>query len=185
MSATTAASSAAVQSPQKISVLFVCLGNICRSTMAEGVFRSIVKDKSSPYYNLIDKVDSCGTAGYHSGDEPDDRTMSTLEGHGIMDYTHSARRLRDSDFRDFDYIFAMDDANLRDIERRRDGSKNSTSSTARIMLFGEFSGTNRKEVVQDPYYVGRNAFEKAFEQCKRFSTNFLQQRFPEITTTTA
>ncbi|KAI0003890.1 LMWPc-domain-containing protein [Xylariaceae sp. FL0662B] len=165
---------------QKISVLFVCLGNICRSTMAEGVFRSIVKDKSSPYYNLIDKVDSCGTGGYHVGDEPDSRTLSTLEDHGITDYTHGARRFRDSDFRDFDYIFAMDHGNLVDIERWRARSKKPLSSKAQVMLFGEFSGTGRKEVVQDPYYVGRDSFEKAFEQCKRFSTNFLKATFPNV-----
>ena len=58
---TAAAAGAAAQSPQKISVLFVCLGNICRSTMAEGVFKSLTKDKDSPYYDVIGEVDSCGT----------------------------------------------------------------------------------------------------------------------------
>ena len=55
------AAGASAQSPQKTSVLFVCLGNICRSTMAEGVFRSLTKDKASPYYHVIGEVDSCGT----------------------------------------------------------------------------------------------------------------------------
>lgn len=93
MSTATAANAADGAHPQKISVLFVCLGNICRSTMAEGVFRSIVKDSSSPYYNFVDKVDSCGTGGYHTGDEPDSRTMSTLADHGITNYMHAARRV--------------------------------------------------------------------------------------------
>ncbi|OTA54807.1 LMWPc-domain-containing protein [Hypoxylon sp. EC38] len=179
MSGTTEASGADAH-PPKISVLFVCLGNICRSTMAEGVFRSIVKDKSSPYYDLIDKVDSCGTGGYHTGDEPDSRTMSTLADHGIKNYTHAARRVRDSDFRDFDYIFAMDNGNLEDLERWRNRSHKLSSSKAKVMLFGEFSGTGRKEIVQDPYYGSRNGFEKAYEQCKRFSTNFLEQTFPDV-----
>ncbi|KAI2606331.1 phosphotyrosine protein phosphatases I [Hypoxylon fragiforme] len=169
--------SSSAANSEKASVLFVCLGNICRSTMAEGVFRSIVKDKSSPYYNLIDKVDSCGTGGYHTGDEPDERTMSTLADNGITNYKHGARKLRDSDFRDFDYIFAMDTANLMDLERWKERSKKPIK--AKVMLFGEFSGTGRKEVVQDPYYIGLEAFEKAFEQCKRFSTNFLEQTFPD------
>lgn len=69
-----------------------------------------------------------------------------------------------------------------DLERWKDRGKKSSSSKAQVMLFGEFSGTGRKEVVQDPYYVGRDAFEKAFEQCKRFSTNFLQQTFPDVDT---
>ncbi|KAI2618229.1 phosphotyrosine protein phosphatases I [Hypoxylon sp. NC1633] len=170
--------------PQKISVLFVCLGNICRSTMAEGVFRSIVKDKSSPYYNLVDRVDSCGTGGYHTGDEPDSRTMSTLADKGITNYVHAARKLRDNDFRDFDYIFAMDNGNLTDLQRWRDRSKKTPSFKAQVRLFGEFSGTGRKEVVQDPYYDGQHAFEKAFEQCRRFSTNFLEQTFPTVHKTT-
>ncbi|KAI1397094.1 LMWPc-domain-containing protein [Hypoxylon fuscum] len=182
MSSTTAASGVP-ETPQKISVLFVCLGNICRSTMAEGVFRSIVKDKSSPYYNLIDKVDSCGTGGYHTGDGPDDRTMSTLEDNGITNYVHAARRLRDSDFQNFDYIFAMDNSNLMDLERWKDRSKKLSSAKAQVMLFGEFSGTGRKEVMQDPYYVGRDAFEKAFEQSRRFSRNFLERIFPDVTKT--
>ncbi|KAI3326399.1 LMWPc-domain-containing protein [Xylariaceae sp. AK1471] len=162
----------------KVSVLFVCLGNICRSTMAEGVFRSIVEDPSSPYYNLIDTVDSCGTGGYHIGDEPDSRTLSTLKDNGIINYKHAARKLRDSDFRDFDYIFAMDNSNLSDLARWR--SRKKADDKAKIMLFGEFSGTGRKEVVQDPYYIGRDAFEKAYEQCRRFSDNFLAATFPDV-----
>lgn len=77
--------------PDQISVLFVCLGNICRSTMAEGVFQSMAKKE--PYKGLIGKIDSCGTGGYHIGEGPDDRTMSTLEDHGITDYVHAARKV--------------------------------------------------------------------------------------------
>lgn len=71
----------------------------------------------------------------------------------------------------------MDTANLMDLERWKERSKKPIK--AKVMLFGEFSGTGRKEVVQDPYYIGLEAFEKAFEQCKRFSTNFLEQTFPD------
>ncbi|GAP82394.2 putative low molecular weight phosphotyrosine protein phosphatase [Rosellinia necatrix] len=146
--------------------------------MAEGVFRSIVKDPSSPYYNLIGTVDSCGTGGYHVGDDPDSRTMATLEANGITNYRHAARRLRDSDFREFDYIFAMDNSNYSDI--RRWHSRKATDGKAQVMLFGEFSGTSRKEVIQDPYYTGGDAFQKTYEQCQRFSGNFLATTFPEI-----
>ncbi|KAI8630027.1 phosphotyrosine protein phosphatase I superfamily [Xylariaceae sp. FL1651] len=169
-------------SGDKISVLFVCLGNICRSTMAEGVFRSIVQDPTSPYHNLVGRVDSCGTGGYHVGDEPDSRTLSTLKDNGITNYKHAARRLRDSDFRDFDYIFAMDQGNLSDLERWR--NKKKADDKAQVMLFGEFSGTGRKEIVQDPYYVGHDAFEKTYEQCRRFSKNFLAVTFPDVTPST-
>jgi low molecular weight phosphotyrosine protein phosphatase len=76
---------------ENVSVLFVCLGNICRSTMAEGVFKSLVS--KAPYNALVTHVDSCGTAAYHVGSRPDSRTMSTLEDNGIVDYVHAARQV--------------------------------------------------------------------------------------------
>lgn len=76
---------------QPVSVLFVCLGNICRSTMAEGIFQSLAKKPQ--YQGRIKKIDSCGTAGYHVGDDPDDRTMAVLEEHGITDYIHKGRKV--------------------------------------------------------------------------------------------
>ena len=81
-----------------------------------------------------------------------------------------------SDFDKFDYIFAMDRSNLSDIERARKGKAN---SKAKVMLFGEYSGTGRAEVVSDPYYGGQNGFEKAYEQATRFSKNFLAELFPD------
>ncbi|KAI0390258.1 phosphotyrosine protein phosphatase I superfamily [Xylariaceae sp. FL0594] len=162
---------------EKVNVLFVCLGNICRSTMAEGVFQSMVKDPSSPYHGLIGTVDSCGTGGYHIGDEPDSRTLATLRANGITNYRHEARKLCNSDFSDFDYIFAMDRSNLSDIQRWR---RNKTDDRAKIMLFGEFSGTGRAEVVEDPYYIGGDSFKKTYEQCRRFSENFLSTTFPQV-----
>lgn len=77
---------------QPISVLFVCLGNICRSTMAEGIFQSLAN--KPPYQGRVKKIDSCGTGAYHVGEGPDDRTMATLEEHGITDYVHRARKVR-------------------------------------------------------------------------------------------
>ncbi|CAK7568474.1 MAG: Low molecular weight phosphotyrosine protein phosphatase [Sporothrix epigloea] len=168
--------------PEKISVLFCCMGNICRSTMAEGVFRAMVKKE--PYRGLVAKVDSCGTISYHTGDSPDDRTMETLAAHGITDYTHRARTLQAADFDRFDYIFAMDHQNLKDLtqyKRRKPDCK------AQIMLFGAYatpdgpdSSNTTHEVISDPYYGGRDGFQKAYEQTTRFSKNFLQARFPEV-----
>lgn len=82
-----------------------------------------------------------------------------------------------SDFDKFDYIFAMDRANLSDLQRiqqRKPGSK------AKVMLFGEYSGTGKAEVISDPYYGGRQGFEKAYEQAVRFSENFLRDEFPNV-----
>ncbi|QPH04766.1 hypothetical protein C2857_002029 [Epichloe festucae Fl1] len=154
---------------EPVSVLFVCLGNICRSTMAEGIFQNLAKQPQ--YKGKIGKIDSCGTAAYHAGDEPDSRTLSTLEDNGITDYDHAARRFKTSDFDSFDYVFAMDRSNLSDLNRLQKGCPD---AKAKVMLFGEFSGTGKAEIVNDPYYGGRDGFEKAFEQCSRFSKNFLK-----------
>ncbi|CZT05108.1 probable low molecular weight phosphotyrosine protein phosphatase 2 [Rhynchosporium agropyri] len=160
--------------PEPISVLFVCLGNICRSTMAEGIFRSIVS--KPPYKSLIGLVDSCGTGAYHTGSSPDSRTMSTLEDNGITDYEHAARKVHVSDFEKFDYIFAIDRDNLHDLQRihKRGGGK------AKVMLFGEFAGKKKAEEVDDPYYGARDGFEVAYEQCMRFTKNFLKDIFPDV-----
>ncbi|CAG8949933.1 hypothetical protein HYFRA_00004264 [Hymenoscyphus fraxineus] len=161
-------------STDQISVLFVCLGNICRSTMAEGVFRSLVS--KPPYQALIANVDSCGTGAYHIGSSPDSRTMSTLRENGIGDYVHAARKIRKEDFGEFDYVFAMDRDNLHDLKRihERSGGK------AKVMLFGEYAGKKKAEEVDDPYYGARDGFDIAYEQCMRFSHNFLKEVFPDV-----
>lgn len=202
---------------EPVSVLFVCLGNICRSPMAEGIFQNLAKQPEVG--GRIGRIDSCGTgvfelgmekeailltvaiAAYHSGEPPDDRTMATLEANGITDYDHLARRVcchpplstqsaavhnlrltnvglqfHPSDFNKFDYIFAMDRSNLSDLHRLQ---KNNPDSKAKVMLFGEFSGTKRPEIVNDPYYGGNEGFSKAFEQCSRFSKNFLKEILEE------
>lgn len=143
--------------------------------MAEGVFQSMARKE--PYRDLVAEIDSSGTGGYHIGEGPDDRTMSTLESHGITDYVHAARKVNASDFDKFDYIFAMDRSNLSDLQRiqqRKQGSK------AKVMLFGEYSGSGKAEIINDPYYGGRQGFEKAYEQATRFSTNFLREVFPDV-----
>ncbi|KAK4140607.1 cmgc mapk erk1 protein kinase [Dichotomopilus funicola] len=160
--------------PDQLSVLFVCLGNICRSTMAEGVFQSLAKQQ--PYEDLVGKIDSCGTGAYHVGEDPDDRTMSTLKDHGITNYIHHARKVHDSDFDKFDYIFAMDRGNLEDLQRIQ---RRKPNAKAKVMLFGEYSGTGKAEVISDPYYGGRQGFQKAYEQATRFSINFLKDVFPD------
>lgn len=103
--------------------------------------------------------------------------MSTLESHGITDYVHAARKVNASDFDKFDYIFAMDRANLSDLQRIQQRKSN---NKAKVMLFGEYSGTGKAEVISDPYYGGQQGFEKAYEQATRFSTNFLKEVFPDV-----
>ncbi|KAI9849925.1 MAG: hypothetical protein M1837_000139 [Sclerophora amabilis] len=160
-----------VPSAPRVSVLFVCLGNICRSTMAEGVFCHL--SRSNP---LISSVDSCGTGAYHALEPPDTRTISVLEDNGITNYDHGARRIQTSDFTRFDYILAMDRYNLRDLERlrRKIAGKKGAGETdvGQVMLFGDFGGKAGEEVI-DPYYGARDGFEVAYEQMVRFSKGFL------------
>lgn len=85
------------------------------------------------------------------------------------------KKLRPSDFDNFDYIFAMDRSNLSDIQRVKRTHK--PDGKARVMLFGEYSGSGKVEIVNDPYYGGQDGFEKAYEQAVRFSRNFLGEVF--------
>ncbi|KAF6016960.1 ACP1 [Bugula neritina] len=147
------------------SVLFVCLGNICRSALAESAMNLIVKDNGAESEWLID---SCGTASYHIGERPDSRARATMKKHGLTTQ-HKARQLCTEDFHQFDVIFGMDDNNIRDIERvKPKGSK------ARIELLGDYDPQNIK-IIEDPYYGGDDGFEVVYEQCMRCCKAFYQQ----------
>ncbi|KAL1310586.1 hypothetical protein AAFC00_000863 [Neodothiora populina] len=162
-----------------ISVLFVCLGNICRSPMAEGVFRHMTNHTRPNAHPLVKEIDSCGTGAYHVGDAPDPRTMSVLSDHGITPkfYAHKARKFQNSDFAKFDYIFAMDFDNKDSLDyARRNVIKKgdlTDEEAGKVMLFGAWGGHKKPEEVDDPYYGGRNGFEIAYEQVERFSRNFV------------
>ncbi|OJJ03522.1 hypothetical protein ASPVEDRAFT_134542 [Aspergillus versicolor CBS 583.65] len=157
---------------QPVSVLFVCLGNICRSPMAEGVFRNVAAN-----HPLISDIDSAGTGAYHAGEPSDSRTMSTLRRHNIRNYNHAARKVTLEDFLNFDYLFAMDKYNLEDLLDLRNSAG---AKVAEVRLFGDYGPggslherTGGGEVVQDPYYGGANGFEEVYQQVARFSKNFL------------
>ncbi|KAL8993433.1 MAG: hypothetical protein Q9169_006350 [Polycauliona sp. 2 TL-2023] len=155
-----------------VSVLFVCLGNICRSPMAEGVFRSMTKSDTR-----VGTIDSAGTGAYHEGCQPDPRTMSVLEENGENSYDHQARKVRNSDFQDFDYILGMDADNLDDLlrlQRRIVKNSGAHAAPAKVMMFGDFGGREGEEVI-DPYYGARDGFTIAYEQMTRFSKGFMER----------
>jgi len=134
-----------------MNVLMVCLGNICRSPMAEGILQHLAEGAGLDW-----TVDSAGTSGWHIGDSPDRRAVRTCRKNGIDISGQRARQFRQNDFRDFDMILTMDEANLHDVVRlaQNDDDKNKINS---IMDFASAKG----DVVPDPYYDDR--FDEAFE----------------------
>lgn len=137
---------------KKIHVLFVCLGNICRSPAAEAVFKKIVERKK-----LDEKffVDSAGTAGHHEGEEADPRTIEHSKKRGFEVTSISRPFLSATDFAKFDYIVAMDNANYDDL-LQFDSQKKFTKKIYKIVQF--CTSVSAKEV-PDPYYGGPESFE--------------------------
>ncbi|KXS18207.1 LMWPc-domain-containing protein [Gonapodya prolifera JEL478] len=152
--------------PATTSVLFLCLGNICRSPMAEAVFTDVVQKRG-----LADRfrIDSCGTGGYHIGEAPDSRSTATCNKHGVK-VNHKARRLSNQDYSQFDWILCMDEHNLRDAESRRPAGD--AAKRAKLSLFGAFDPQGRR-IIEDPYYGGQEGFETNFQQVTRCSDGFL------------
>lgn len=136
----------------RVGVLFVCLGNICRSPMAEGAFRAAAQARG-----LAVNVDSAGTASYHVGHQPDPRAIAMASLKGIDIAGQSARQVERDDFYRFSHIIALDRANLEGLRAKapRDG----TASLA--MLMDAVEG-RRGEPVPDPYYGDTAAFEQAW-----------------------
>jgi protein-tyrosine phosphatase len=140
------------------SVLFVCLGNICRSPTAEGVLRAIA---AREYPDLKLDIDSAGTADYHVGEPPDRRTVAAARRRGYDLAGLRARQVGSEDFRRFDYVLAMDRANLAELERLAP-----QGAPARLALFLEFAPDPEEREVPDPYYGGVEDFERVLDLCE-------------------
>lgn len=135
----------------KTKVLMVCLGNICRSPLAEGILKSKV-DPSQVF------VDSAGTAGYHVGNPPDERSIAVANKYGIDISTQKCRRFSKTDFQDFDYIYAMDKSNFSNIIKLANGKADERK--VKLLLDGVDLGLSE---VPDPYYGGEDGFEKVYQ----------------------
>jgi protein-tyrosine-phosphatase len=140
---------------QPIRVLFVCLGNICRSPMAQGLFAHLAEQRGLAHRF---EVDSAGTAAYHQGEPPDARTVAVLRGRGVA-LDHRARQVQADDFEAFDWVIAMDAANLRALRGRCPEPLRGRLHLARDPIGGGD--------VDDPYYGGAEGFERNFEELTR------------------
>lgn len=147
-------------------ILFVCLGNICRSPTAEGVFRAIAL-REAPDLTL--QVDSAGTAAYHVGQAPDPRTRAAALRRGYDLSPLRARVVEPPDFERFDLILAMDRENLSDLQRRAP-----RSARERVRLFLEFAPELGTTDVPDPYYGGSNGFEEVLDLVETASRGLLR-----------
>ncbi|ODV80951.1 LMWPc-domain-containing protein [Suhomyces tanzawaensis NRRL Y-17324] len=158
---------------KQISVAFVCLGNICRSPMAEAIFKHKVNELGySPYFK---RIDSFGTGGWHIGQSPDHRSAKTCRKHGVP-VNHAAQQILPSDFKDFDYVIAMDESNKSDLLYSKP-----RESKAVVEMFGKWRTDSAfAKVVADPYYGGNDGFEVNFQQLSHFSEEFLKQEVGDL-----
>lgn len=151
----------------KTRVLFVCLGNICRSPTAEAVFAHVVAKEGLAHHF---EIDSAGTGDWHAGEPAHPKTRETAERRGVP-ITHLARQVRPQDFDRFDLLVAMDASNAKNLRNlaRTDGHR------AKVHLFRDFepdaTTAGRGREVPDPYYTGQ--FEEVFDICLRASHGLL------------
>ncbi len=147
-------------------VLFVCLGNICRSPTAEGVLRNLAQQQGMDI-----TVDSAGTAAFHIGKAPDARSQTAALQRGVNISLLSARQAKVDDFYKFDFIFAMDLDNFRDLQDIRPDD-----ARAQLSLFlKEFGGLGESDV-PDPYYGGVAGFERVLELLEDACMRFLKEK---------
>jgi low molecular weight protein-tyrosine phosphatase len=151
---------------QRVGVIFVCLGNICRSPLAEGVFRHLAKQRG-----LADRfeIDSAGTSDYHEGDAPDARSAAVARRRGV-ELSGRSRPLRRTDLDRFDYVIVMDRVNRAAVARLAAGLE----SPARVHLLREFDPEAAADLdVPDPYYGGPTGFERVHDLVERACAKLL------------
>ncbi|MDH3412377.1 MAG: low molecular weight phosphotyrosine protein phosphatase [Gammaproteobacteria bacterium] len=136
-------------------VLLVCLGNICRSPLAQGVLEQRLR-VSGLFHSV--RADSAGTHGYHLGEPPDPRAVEAAARRGYDISGQRARRVRDGDFQSFDYILAMDQDNLQQLTARCPAAE-----VTRLRLLMDFAPGPDRQDVPDPYYGGGDGFERALD----------------------
>ncbi len=148
-----------------VKVLFICMGNICRSPTAHGVFQKLLQEQSLDH---LVEVDSAGTYAYHVGEPPDSRSQAAALQRGVDLSAQRARRVCEKDFELFDYVLAMDSDNLHNLERCCPAGYEE-----RVRLFLDFSVEYGEDEVPDPYYGGGSGFEHVLDLVESASQGLL------------
>ena len=148
-----------------VNVLFVCMGNICRSPTAEGYFRHIIKEAGLTEQI---KTDSAGTHAYHIGSPPDDRAQAAASKRGIDLSSLRGRKVESHDFDKFDYVLAMDSSNHSDLEFVAGGGADN------LFMFLKFADNYSEDEVPDPYYGGDQGFEHVLNLIEDASKGLLK-----------
>jgi protein-tyrosine phosphatase len=150
-----------------IEVCFVCLGNICRSPLAQGVFESLV-EKEGLQDSII--ISSAGTGNWHVGNSPDSRMQQTAKKNGIQ-LTSRARQFQASDFKNMDMVLAMDHSNMDFLKQMRPAGE----LKDKLFLFRSFDPENNGDLeVPDPYYGGEKGFELVYQMVERSCPKILE-----------
>jgi protein-tyrosine phosphatase len=150
---------------KKTRVLFVCLGNICRSPLGAAIMKKKIRERGLE--SLIE-VDSCGTSNYHIGDNADPRTIASAKKHGVA-IDHCARQLTSDDLDHFDFVLAMDKSNYQNILRLAKVSEQST----KVRLMRAFDPVSQGADVPDPYHGGEIGFQEVYEILDRATDGFI------------
>lgn len=150
---------------ERFGVLFVCLGNICRSPLAEAIFlESLAQQGISDRFTVA----SCGTGNWHQGDGADPRSIEVGKTHGLSLLDHRARQVRRDDFSDFHLIVAMDRSNLSNLERLKGDSQ------SELILLRNYDPEDTDPDVPDPYSGGPEGFETVYQMIKRCCDRLLE-----------
>ncbi len=150
-----------------VRILFVCMGNICRSPTAQGVFERLVADNE-----LLDyiEIDSAGTHAYHIGERPDERASAAALKRGVDLSTQKARKVSSKDFHVFDYVIAMDSSNYEDL-----ASRCPPEHESKLSLFLDYAADLEATEVPDPYYGGETGFERVLDMIEKASAGLLAE----------
>lgn len=153
---------------EKISILFVCMGNICRSPTAEGVARTLIDREGLS--GRVAKLDSAGTHGYHAGEAPDPRAIRIAKSRGYDLSRLRARQVTPDDFVRFDYLIAMDRANLKHLQKLCP-----SELQFKLELLMDSSSRYSEDEVPDPYYGGDAGFERVLDMVEDATLGLIQR----------